>query len=174
MWKNLVTPNLRFHSHLLPLYFTSRVRQTDMPCHWSTKHQRCHSLPQILQGAWPHEQCPRFSPSWGTEALSYPGLLASRLRSRKELVESAIPSRKLSFWVLSAWLPQGWNQMQSAAAGLMSSSSGGRNPDNILDHNKETEGISFWLDNTLTRIFCLGLLCSFCYLDRCENGPLSE
>ncbi|XP_045308830.1 aspartate--tRNA ligase, mitochondrial isoform X4 [Leopardus geoffroyi] len=28
-----------------------RFGQTDMPCHWSTKHQRCHSLPQILPGA---------------------------------------------------------------------------------------------------------------------------
>ena len=83
-----------------------RVRQTDVPCHWSTEHQRRHSLSQILPGARPHEQCPRFYPSWGTEALSHPGLLANRCRNRKELIESSMPFRKLSCWILSLVSPR--------------------------------------------------------------------
>ncbi|XP_073903531.1 aspartate--tRNA ligase, mitochondrial isoform X2 [Castor canadensis] len=27
-----------------------RVRQADVPCRWSSKHQRCHSLPKIISG----------------------------------------------------------------------------------------------------------------------------
>lgn len=138
------------------MYFTLRIRQTDMPCHWSTKHQRRHSLPQVLPGARPHEQCPRFHPSWGTEALSHPGRLANGRRSKKKLVEWSTPSRKLRFGschlrflktnMRPRVLPQSWEVLSRRSSGsILHGEADGRNP-----------VLTWW--HALLGFFCLGLL----------------
>ena len=145
-----------------------RVRQTDVPCHWSTKHQRCHSLPQILPGARPHEQCPRFYPSWGTEAISHPGLLANGCRNRKELIESSMPFRKLSYWILSFVSPRLKSDLEFGHRSDFKFLDR-RNPGYILHLNEETDKrYPVFMITCNTSIIWNFLKVSF-YLERCER-----
>lgn len=69
---------------LFAIWFFRRFGPFGLHYGRSTKHPRCHCLPQVVSRPWPHELCSWLG-FWGrTEALSYQGQLARKVMVNRQ------------------------------------------------------------------------------------------